>query len=204
MPTAEQILIGLGAIANQWRAAALAWHLYFAVLVLLWLGGMRPSRRLMGMLLGLPLFSVSALAWHAANPFNAVVFALAGAALIAVALRWLAGAPRLSRGWPAVVGALLFTFGWVYPHFLDDASWLTYLYASPVGLVPCPTLSLVMGLSLLLEGLGSRAWVWLLALVGGFYGVFGALYLQVALDWILLAGAIALMFYAKSAPQLKH
>ncbi|ALP54426.1 hypothetical protein Tel_15440 [Candidatus Tenderia electrophaga] len=201
MPTAEQILVSLGDITSQWHGVAVGWHVYFAVVALIIVAGMRPSRRLMGLLLSLPMFSVSALAWHAANPFNTLVFALAGAALIAVALWRLFGVLRLSRGWPAVAGALLFAFGWVYPHFLDGASWYTYLYAAPVGLVPCPTLSMIIGLSLLLEGLASRAWMWLLALIGGFYGVFGALHLQVVLDWVLLAGATALLLYAKSAPR---
>jgi hypothetical protein len=89
-----------------------------------------------------------------------------------------------------VSGSLLFVFGWVYPHFLETRSILTYLYAAPTGLIPCPTLSTVIGLSLILGGLGSRAWSLTLGFAGIFYGVFGAAWLGVTIDWFLAVGAL--------------
>ncbi|MBB3192439.1 hypothetical protein [Halomonas cerina] len=44
MPTVEQILEGLHAIANQWRTLAILWHLYFAALALALVAGRLPSR----------------------------------------------------------------------------------------------------------------------------------------------------------------
>ena len=147
----------------------------------------------MGILLALPLVSVSALAWLAANPFNGTFFALAGIGLAVIA----AGLPRtriqLAPPWAIVAGVLLFAFGWAYPHFLDTRSYLLYLYAAPTGLIPCPTLAIVTGLALIAGGLGSRAWSLVLGGTGIFYGLFGAMRLGVELDWVLPLGALIML-----------
>jgi hypothetical protein len=85
-------------------------------------------------------------------------------------------------------------FGLVYPHFLGAASFLTYLYAAPVGIVPCPTLSVLVGFSIILGSMGSRSWGLLLGAAGIFYGAFGALRLGVTFDWALFLGAVVLLF----------
>ena len=59
--------------------------------------------------------------------------------------------------WTRGIGLVMIGFGWVYPHFLEGPA-IDYLYASPVGLVPCPTLAVAIGFALLGNGLGSRAW----------------------------------------------
>ncbi|PLW83854.1 hypothetical protein CWI75_00380 [Kineobactrum sediminis] len=82
-------------------------------------------------------------------------------------------------------------FGWLYPHFLDNTTSLVYLYAAPTGLIPCPTLSIVIGFTLILGGLGSRSWCLVLAMMGLFYGVFGAARLGVRIDGVLILGALA-------------
>jgi hypothetical protein len=193
MPTSEQILNGLREIANQWQILAVLWHGYFAVLAIGLLLGVRPSKRVAAMLLVLPLFSVSALAWTAANPFNGSLLAVAGIALIAIAMKLPDQHVRIAQSWSVSAGVFLFLFGWVYPHFLDTSSWMLYLYAAPTGLVPCPTLSIVIGLSLMLGGLNSRAWSLGLGAVGLFYGLFGVLRLGVTLDLVLLLGALLSM-----------
>ncbi len=77
-------------------------------------------------------------------------------------------------------------------HFLNTTSFLPYLYAAPVGLVPCPTLSITIGAALILGGLESRGWSLVLAGMGIFYAVFGALRLGVTIDFTLLVGALIL------------
>ena len=193
MPTPEQILAGLHQIANQWQMLAIFWHLYLGVLVLSFAFGWRPSKRVVGILLSVPLLSVSVLAWMLANPFNGLVFAVVGVALLVVAARLPDEPIHFAPSWALGMGILMFVFGWVYPHFLDTESLLPYLYAAPMGLIPCPTLSIVIGISLMLEGLGSRAWSLVLGLTGVFYGLFGALRLGVAIDLILLVGALLLI-----------
>jgi hypothetical protein len=90
-----------------------------------------------------------------------------------------------SRVW--VAAGLAFTvFGWTYPHFLETDSWTSYLYAAPFGLLPCPTLSSVIGMTLLFENLRSRVWSTALVVAGLVYGAVGVFQLGVALDWGLL------------------
>lgn len=191
MPAPDQILSALTALANQWKPLAIFWHLYFVVLAGLVIG-LHPSRRLMGMLLSLPLLSVSVLAWMSGNPFNGALFAVAAIALIVLAVRMPNEPVQIAPSWIAAVGAVMFVFGWLYPHFLNTTSFLPYLYAAPVGLVPCPTLSIVIGAALILDGLGARGWSLVLAAMGIFYGVFGALRLGVTMDFVLLVGALVL------------
>jgi hypothetical protein len=189
MPSPDQILQGLTAIANQWWLLAVAWHVYFAVLVGGLVFGLRPTQRTAAILLALPLLSVSVLAWTGANPFNGLLLGIVSLALIGLAFRMPAAPVALGPTWAVAAGALLFAFGWVYPHFLDTFPAAAYLVAAPVGLVPCPTLSLVIGLTLVLGGFESRLWSTVLAFAGVFYGLFGALRLDVTIDFILLVGA---------------
>lgn len=195
MPSPEQILSGLSDIANDWRWLATFWHVYFGVCLAGLAGGLRPSRRIAALLLLPPLLCVSLLAWLHANPFNGGLFALFGVVLIVVASRLPDDAVVFASGTPLVAGLLAAGFGWGYPHFLEGATLIDYLIAAPVGLVPCPTISILIGLTFLMGGFGSRAWCLALAFPGVFYGIFGAVRLGVTLDWVLVFGALALAVY---------
>lgn len=197
MPTPEEILAGLETIASEAVAVAIAWHVAIAAAGVALYVGWRPTRRTAAVLLGLPAASVAVLALVFDNPFNGFVFALLAAALVALGL----GVERrpvrpTGSRWPLVAGAAMIAFAWGYPHFLESRPAIAYLWAAPVGLIPCPTLSLMIGLALLGGGLGSRAWSLVLASAGAFYGIFGAAYLGVSIDLVLLAGALALAFTA--------
>jgi hypothetical protein len=203
MPVPHEVLAGLETIANEWRLLAVLWHVYLGLVTICLILGIRPTRRTAGLLLALPLISVSVLAWVHGNPFNGLLFALAGIALLAVAARLGGGAVRVGPRWLTGFGALMFTFGWAYPHFLDGSSRWIYLYAAPTGLIPCPTLAIVIGLTLIVDGLGSRLWSLVLAAMGLFYGVFGAVRLGVRIDWMLFLGALVallLVFRSPSSP----
>lgn len=69
----------------------------------------------------------------------------------------------------------------------------SYLYASPAGLIPCPTLSLLIGLALLFNGFGSQTLTVTFAVAGLFYGLFGFLRLSVTSDIILAIGSAILL-----------
>lgn len=201
MPSSEQILAGLGAIANAWKPVSILWHGYFAVLVLGLLFGVRPPRRIAGVLLCLPLLSVSALAWLSANPFNGTVFFLAGLILLLIAARHSGEAVIVAPASITFPGILFIVFGWAYPHFLPGGSTMEYLYAAPAGLIPCPTLSLAIGFTLVLGGLGSRSWCLVLVLMSLLYGTIGVAWLGVVIDGVLLLGALFLA-YVLFSPQL--
>lgn len=196
MPTAEQILFGLREVANNWRTLAIFWHAYFGALAIALIMGIRPAKRLTGFLLALPLFSVSIIAWAHSSPFNGIVFALAGILFFSFSARLPREKAQTAPIGIMVLGVILFLFGWVYPHFLDTPSFLPYLYASPTGLIPCPTLFIVIGVFLILNGLGSRALSLILGLSGLFFGVIGAFQLRVSIDTVLSLGASLTLVFA--------
>lgn len=203
MPSATEILDGLSAIANRAMGLAVAWHLVIAMALVALVSRWRPSRRTARLLIGTPLASVAAVAIAFNNLFNGLVFAASALLLTALAMsgdrRPVSGGSAWARG----IGVAMLAFGWLYPHFLEGQA-TAYLYASPVGLVPCPTLAIAIGFALLGNGLGSRVWSLTLAAVGLFYGLFGVLRLGVFLDIGLVSGAIALVAAVLRSPGAGH
>jgi hypothetical protein len=193
MPTSVEILEGLGQITQRWRLLAVLWHVYYGVLVAGLLIGLRPTKPIAGIFLAIPLFSVSVLAWATGNPFNGTVFALVGLALLGISFTLPKEPISVGPIWAIIAGVVMFAFGWIYPHFLDASSVVEYLYAAPTGLIPCPTLSITIGLALVMGGLDSRVWSLTLAGAGLFYGAFGVWRLGVAIDIALLFGAAVLI-----------
>lgn len=200
MPTPAQILDNLAAIANTWKNLAIVWHIILAAAVIAIVAGWRPSKRLGAVLLSLPLLCVSVMAWMYGNPFNGTVFLLLAAALAAIGMR--IPKTRVERPpiWAWGAGVIMVAFGWVYPHFLGAGPWWRYLFQAPTGLIPCPTLSAVIGLALLGKGFSARGWSFALGFLGVFYALFGAFRLGVTIDLALLVGALALL---RLAPCLK-
>jgi len=120
----------------------------------------------------------------------AVIFSAAALAMTMLAFRGNRAIARPARG-SSHIGLAMIAFAWIYPHFLEGTV-VRYLYAAPVGLIPCPTLALAIGFALLGGGLGARAWNVTLASVGLFYGLFGVLRLGVLPDVAHIVGATAL------------
>ena len=87
----------------------------------------------------------------------------------------------------------MIAFGLIYPHFLNTESFIKYFYASPLGLIPCPTLSVLIGFVLLYNGFGSNSISVAFIVFGLFYGIFGVFKLGVYLDLGLLFGTITLL-----------
>jgi hypothetical protein len=196
MTNAGSILAGLAGIATRHAWAAAAWHAVLAAGLAAWFAGWRPSRRALGLLAAALLLSVSGFALAGANGFNGVVFLLLGALAATSAARVPAGPARHGDPWAVAAGATLCAFGWVYPHFVQASSPLVYLYRAPTGLLPCPTLSLVIGLALALDDRRSGRWLGTLAGAGVFYGLFGVLALGVGIDAVLVLGSLALVVAA--------
>jgi hypothetical protein len=194
MPSANQILSELNRITNESISIAILWHIYYAVIALLFVARVCRSIRLLGALLAMPVLSVGITAWIHGNPFNGSLFTLVWVVLMAIVLRLPRQAVEFGPAWMVITGVLLFLFAWFYPHFLNASSVWMYYYATPVGVIPCPTLSASIGGSLIFSALFSRAWILTLAVMGLFYGLFGALVLGVRLDFILaIGGFVALL-----------
>jgi hypothetical protein len=193
MPKTEEIINGLKTIANDYSTFAIIWHALFyfllAALVFKW----EPSNKLLGILICLPLLSVAVLAWITGNPFNGVLFSVMTIMIFIFALRASNEPITLSQVPFMIIGILMIVFGLIYPHFINTNSFLKYLYASPVGLVPCPTLSILVGFLLLYNGLGSQSLTLTFVVFGLFYGLFGAFKLSVYLDIFLILGSISLL-----------
>lgn len=199
MSDIDYILHGLREITVEWPVLAVLWHVYLAAIVAALVAGWRPERRDLGLYLLLPLVSVSALAWLHWEPFNGTVIAALGLALLVVSM--LLGREQVTIGplWMTIPGVLLLAFGWGYPHFLATDAWWPYLYRAPTGLIPSPTLAAVAGMSMICASFGSRLWAWFLGLGGMFYGILGAVYVGIEMDWILAAGAALLILTAHLA-----
>lgn len=193
MPSTEHILGNLAFISGSWENLAVFWHFYFAMIVVALLFGRRLRKRLAGFLLAPPLLSVGVIAWLEKNPFNGIVFALLAVAVLVLSSRFPCEPARLAPPGFLLPGIALFAFGWAYPHFLPAGSLWPYLYKAPVGLIPCPTLAIVIGLALILDGLGSRALCLALGAAGLFFGIFGVARLGVVVDWTLLLGALLIL-----------
>ena len=197
MPTAEQILSGLTQTVATWGIVSIIWHGYLGALVISLALGFRPQKRIMGIMLCLPIISVSVFSWVGGNPFNGTLFALVSIALIIISVLLPHSPIQVGPIWMIITGALIFVFGWVYPHFIEASSFWPYLYSSPIGLIACPTLSIVIGLAIILIGLESRAWSLVLGITGFVFGITGAIWLGVQIDWILFISAAIFVFHIK-------
>ena len=200
MPSPETVLAGLTAIANDWRWLAITWHVLLGACLVAFFAGWRPPVRLSGYLLVAPLLSVSLTAWLAGNPFNAAVIAVLAGVLLSAAARLPNTAVQLASPVAVAAGVAVVAFGASYPHFVREESWLTYLYASPFGLLPCPTLSIVIGSTLIVSNLRSTSWSTPLVLTGLLYGAIGVFRLGVVLDHgLLLASGVLAVAVARDS-----
>jgi hypothetical protein len=193
MPAPDVLHGSLASLAQRAVALGVAWHAILAVALLALLLGWRPSQRLAGLLLAVPLASTGMAAWWGDNPFNALVLG-AGAAVLALgSLRLAQGPVEKASSGTAPWALALVAFGWMYPHFATGSSPLSPFFASPLGVLPCPTLACVIGLTILARGFRARAWPTALAALGLFYGLFGTLALGVFMDTFLTIGALMLL-----------
>ena len=195
MPAPELILQGLTYAASRFEFLSIFWHIVFLLLLVMIAAGRRPNDRAIAMILVLPLTTVALVAFRTQNPFNGIVFSLASLLLYFLGWRITTAKCRITWDFLSIFGVLMILFGWIYPHFLPDPGWLRYLYATPLGVVPCPTLSLVIGFTLLFHGFGSKAWMLTLGIFGLFYATVGIFRLGVILDTGLLAGVMVLLVY---------
>ena len=193
MPSAQDILNVLASISAGLVPLAIIWHVLFGLAVILVLIGWRPARKIGALLLCLPLLSVAIVSFFYDSPFNFIAFLLFAIILAVIAFRMKPDCLYHPPSWGVVFGWLMIFFAWIYPHFGTGSSWLFYLYGSPLGLIPCPTTSMVVGFALIADGFRSRGWTWVLIILGLFYGLFGAIRLGVWIDVFLLLGTLMLV-----------
>lgn len=193
MLKSEEIINGLQSIVNDYSTIALIWHAVFYILIAALIAKWEPSNKIFGLLISLPLLSVAILAWITGNPFNGTMFSIATILIFLFGLKANSQSINYSQLTFVIGGILMIIFGLIYPHFIKPDSILKYLYASPAGLIPCPTLSIIIGFLLLYNGFGSQPITLTLIVLGLFYGIFGVLKLAVYLDIFLVLGTITLL-----------
>jgi len=194
MPSPTEILDGLTRIANAGFPVAVLLHVVIAATLLAIALGWRPTNRMSVRLLIVPVATASGFAVVFGMTFNAVVLAVLAGFSVAMVKLFDRAPVRTGDGWAVAVGTCVLAFGIIYPHFLVGRPSHAYLWGAPTGLLPCPTLALLVGAALITRGFGSRAWSAMLGLVGIFYGAYGALSLGVGMDLVLLGGSAALLF----------
>lgn len=191
MPAPAEILALLTAMSHDLAWLALGWHVVILGALAAVGAGWRPTERLAVGLLALPPSSVAIASFAYGNPFNGLSFGVLALAL-AASSRAASGKPvARGAGWASWVGGALIAYGLVYPHFVEGAAYRA-LYAAPVGVVPCPTLATLAGITLLAGGFGTPIVPVILASWAAFYAVFGIFRLGVLLDLGLLIAVAAL------------
>jgi hypothetical protein len=193
MPASHEILSNLRLISHEVAWLSAIWHAVAAITIVVLLAGFRPKRRTAAASLSMPLASVSIVALASENPFNGAVFAALSILLAGLAFGASTATATLGSPWALILGSLLIAFGWIYPHFLEPSHWFAYLYSAPMGTIPCPTLSAVVGAALVADGFGARAWRLTLAISALLYSAMGIFRLGVAIDALLLLGAFGLI-----------
>jgi hypothetical protein len=193
MPSPDRILEQLELATREWGAVAAGWHALLALALVLLACGIAPTRRAAALLLSLPIASAAAIAAVVGNPFNVIVLAAMALSIAALGPFLPAGTVPRADGVSIALGLVMIGFAGLYPHFVGGSR-LERLLEPPLGVIPCPTIALVVGFALLFGALGSRAFRAIVAAAGLFYGLFGSLRLGVSIDWLLVAGASALVF----------
>jgi len=195
MPSPELILDGLSKVSNNYSILAVIHHVWIVIFLISLLLGLRLQNKIVSMILLMPMLSVSALAFLNSNPFNGIVFLFSSVLLSIFALSEKSEKIEFNSLMNTIAGTLFLLFGLVYPHFINGGDWYEYLYKSPIGLIPCPSLLVLTGTTLLYKGFLNRKWMFTLSALGLFYGIFGVLRLDVKIDVVLIVSSIWLLFY---------
>lgn len=210
----NRLLESLFYIATRYQEFAIFWHLVIYLLLFFIIKQRRLPVVSLSLMIALLFFSVSAFAWQVKNPFNLAAFIMLGVSLIAASISLKRGSITFSSlQFSTITGIVSLLAGLFYPHFFGS-DWIKYLYAAPVGLIPCPTL-LVAGGIVLIFMRNVPAWRLIILLVFEmFYGTVGAFVLGVGMDYFLYitaAGLLYLLFirfaahkYSRKSPEQIH
>ena len=203
MPTPEEILKSTAYLANNYMAIAAMWHVVIVLLITSYISRRWMSSRIYYGLPALLFLSVSLLALSVLNFFNSFVYFGLSIIFLRKAIRIRDSHFELNDSVFLTVSAcLIILSGLVYPHFLN-ASFFAYIVASPTGVIPCPTLLLVSGISLLFVRSDDKSIFYTLIPVNVAYGLIGILFLGVYLDIILIAAAILQFVYIMAMPKIQ-
>lgn len=195
MPTPEHILRSLEYLANNYMAIGVMWHVIIILLLTFYIPRKQVSSRLYYGVPALLFLSVSLLALTILNFFNALVYF--GLSVLFLRKSIITGDYRFEINKSFIFRLSAFTLilsGLIYPHFID-ANLLVYIIASPTGVIPCPTLLLASGISLLFVHRDHKSVFYILIAVNLIFGFIGIFVLGVYIDILLIAASSVQLVY---------
>lgn len=208
----ELILNYIGTVAGKYIFLNIALHIAcYAAIILLLLPKFRHKRVVWNSVTAGLFTSVAVIAILNGNPFNFGIFAIAAGFAVWELIKGrnvvetlFSPAYTLRMNIRNAVLLAVSLFGLVYPHFVDAHPALMPLL-SPIGIIPCPTLTFVLGIANIIYPKVNRPLYTALAVLGAFYGVTGVFMVNVYIDIPLMAVGIlsvynlALFFRKKPA-----
>jgi len=185
--SSERILAGLQMTVNTYSGLRVVHHILLIVVFIFFISFKERVSRLVSLYTVLAFLTIflTSLA-PIGNIFYLVVFGILTTLAILEFLNpktdySMKGTPTIN-----VVIALLSGFlGFWYPHFMEG--YFKALYASPYGIIPCPTLLVILSFFLVFYPYSHKFFHWILTIVGLFFGFFGFFVLKVRIDLALLA-----------------
>lgn len=181
--SSEKILTYLTFVPNQtlWLNALNHLLVLSALLILIFGKKAKTKRLLVDGVICLLFTSIVAVAVAYGNPFHVITMGLL--AVFAGIELW-QGKNEFTLykiNMRSIIALLSIFIGFWYPEFVE-ANFLAQLLLSPVGIVPCPTLLVVLGLLTLAYPRVNKTQYIITALMGAFYGITGVFQLKVMLD----------------------
>ena len=185
MPDFQWIYCNLALIAKEYAYIAPIQHGLLLAIAIAWAFLKERIDYVIRLYLVLLLAGVSLSAWLNSNVFNGVVFAvLALAGIYELLARKMDFSLRGRSKFNIIIALIGALAGFYYPHFVD--SYLSALWASPMGFIPCPTLLVVLAFFLLAMPRTNKLWHWMTIVAGLAYSIVGIVYLKVYIDYFLL------------------
>lgn len=182
----EIILNFLPMVANKYLFLNAIMHvLIYGVLAAIFLSGYKQKRIIFDSLIAVLFISVAAISILNSNPFNFLTFAILSVFAVIELFKAKNDITFKPFNLNTLVCMTIILVGLWYPHFVNVHPALMLLLA-PTGIIPCPTLMVVLGLLNLIYPKVNKGLYAATSLIGAFYGITGVLLLKVYLDIPLL------------------
>lgn len=183
----EKILNYLIMVSNQnlWLNALIHLMVLTAMLVLIFGKNTKNKKWVVDGVICLLFISIVSVAIVYGNPFHLLTMGLL--AIFAVIELWQGKnefiTPKINLH--TLIAFVSIIIGFCYPEFVK-ANPIGLLLVSPAGIVPCPTLLIVLGLLTLAYPKVNKIQYLMTVLIGTFYGVTGVFQLKVFLDMAII------------------
>lgn len=201
MFNAQNVLLLYKAIASLFSFQAVMFHILFgSVLWVVFGGNRKPGWTLLSLTFTSMAFSVLYAAGTKGLSLTVIAFLVlffcAAYDVVQPLTHWGNGKDRPL--WTRRLAYLGLAWAWLYPHHVS--LWTCWI-ASPLGVLPSPTLLALLSLLWLAYPQTNRLLHWAAAILGLLYGLFGVLVLHVYSDLLLLAVAGVSLWDLKRAIQ---